>query len=280
MRTWKITIGQISPRTLDCRGNANRASNILEECASCGSTLLVLPELYLSGYEIADAITNEKNKKELQAQIEQSLAMLREKTIKTGVDLLISYPLFSRDEEKPFIALEYLSKGKSRGLHKKINLCNYAQYTEHLTFSAGDEIVVAKTDKGSAGLFVCEDLWHVTNAIFAAKEGAEALFYPSAATVLEKNAGENCLANWQKITVGTAFTQTSYVICCNQASSDSTLYFGGSHVVAPDGEIVLQMPLFEESVAHIELDMDYLEKIREMRPLLANERFEVYRKRF
>lgn len=278
MKKWKISIAQLAPKPLECVANAKRACEILKECASVASQLLVLPELYLSGYEIANLIESPTEKISLQKQIAGALDLLREQTMTTGVDILISYPLFTLETEKPFIALEYLSRGMSLALHRKINLCNYAQYTEHLTFSAGDEIVLAKTEAGTAGLFLCEDLWHVSNAIFAAKEGADVLFYPSAASVLRKKDGGTCLSNWKKITVGTAFTQTSFVVCCNQAVSSSTFYFGGSHVVAPDGEVIMQLPIFEESVAHVELDMLYLEKIRSIRPLLVNERFDVYKR--
>ena len=127
-------------------------------------------------------------------------------------------------------------------------------------------------------MFVCEDLWHMTNAIFAAKLGAEVIFYPAAATVLDRTDGEKCFSNWIKLTQGTAFSQTSYVVCCNQAASGCSIYFGGSHVVDPNGDIVAQLPLFEEAVMDVEIDMNYLNEIREKRPLLKNERFEVYKK--
>jgi predicted amidohydrolase len=48
--------------------------------------------------------------------------------------------------------------------------------------------------------------------------------------------------------------------------------------VDPNGDIVAQLPLFEEAVADVEIDAGYLRMIREKRPLLKNERFEVYRK--
>ena len=118
----------------------------------------------------------------------------------------------------------------------------------------------------------------MTNAIFAAKLGAEAIFYPSAATVLNRADGEKCLLNWKKLTQGTAFSQTSYVVCCNQPASAGSIYFGGSHVVDPNGDLILELPLFEESVMSVDLDLAYLRNIREKRPLLKNERFEVYKK--
>jgi predicted amidohydrolase len=278
MESFRITLAQVAPDVLDTEKNMNRALSLLDDCAKRGSSILVLPELYLSGYEVKDAISTEAGAERLKGDIDEALPLIAEKTRDSGCDILISYPLFEQPGKKPFIALEYFSGGKSIALHRKINLCNYAQYTEHITFSEGDDVTVAEAPSCKAGMFVCEDLWHMTNAIFAAKLGAEVMFYPSAATVLDRADGEKCFSNWKKLTQGTAFSQTSYVVCCNQAASRASIYFGGSHVVDPNGDIVGQLPLFEEAVMDVEIDMEYLREIRRKRPLLRNERFVVYKK--
>lgn len=276
MHKWKITIGQLTPALLDPKKNAMTALSMLDKCAMDGSSLLLLPELYLTGYEIRDAIQSQAERDRIKMDIDASLSLIADKTAKSGVDILISYPLFVADSDRPFIALDYISDGRVVARHRKINLCNYAQYTEHLVFQAGDAVTVANMRHGKGGMFICEDLWHMTNAIFAAKLGAEVIFYPSAATVLRPEEAVQCLNNWKKLTVGTAFSQTSYVVCCNHAASGNVMYFGGSHVVDPNGEIILEMPLFEESIMDVTLDMDHLNEIRAKRPLLKNERFSVY----
>lgn len=277
MKKWKITLAQLAPMTLNVHKNAQRAATLMGDCVKSGSKLLVLPELYLTGYNISREIKEKVKKERLKNDISVALSALRKQSIDTGVDLMISYPLFENDAP-PYIALEYIGCGRSLGLHKKINLCNYAQYTEHLHFQAGSEIVTASSESATAGLFICEDLWHITNAIFATKLGAEVLFYPSAATVVNKEDGKTCFDNWKKLTVGTAFSQTSFVVCCNQASNNSEYYFGGSHVISPTGDVLLSLPLFDEAVADVELDAEILDQVRSMRPLIANERFDVYRK--
>lgn len=277
MSKWKITTGQLMSTTLDVSKNAGAAMDQLERCASVGSSLLVLPELFLTGYDIRDKIQKSSERGHLKRDVETSLSLIMNKTAKCKVDILISYPLFDNNSNKPYIALDYISDGRVIARHRKINLCNYAQYTEHLVFMPGDSVTVADTKHGKAGMFVCEDLWHMTNAIFAAKMGAKVIFYPSAATVLDKDDAAGCLDNWKKLTVGTAFSQTSYVVCCNQAASSDSLYFGGSHIVDPNGDIILEMLLFNESVADITLDMNYLEEIRTKRPLLKNEKFSIYK---
>ncbi len=278
MESFTITLAQVAPVVLDVEKNMKRALSLLDDCGKRGSSILVLPELFLSGYEIKEAISTEAGAERLKRDVDAALPLIAEKTRESGCDVLISYPLFEQPGKRPYIALEYFSGGRSLGLHRKINLCNYAQYTEHLTFSEGDEVTVAEAPACKAGMFVCEDLWHMTNAIFAAKLGAEVIFYPSAATVLDRSEGEKCLSNWKKLTQGTAFSQTSYVVCCNQPASSGSIYFGGSHVVDPNGDVVAQLPLFEEAVTDVEIDMKYLRMIREKRPLLKNERFEVYGK--
>ena len=278
MESFTITLAQVAPVVLDVEKNMKRALSLLDDCGKRGSSILVLPELFLSGYEIKEAISTEAGAERLERNVNAALPLIADKTGESGCDILISYPLFEQPGKRPYIALEYFSGGRSLGLHRKINLCNYAQYTEHLTFSEGDEVTVAETRAFKAGMFVCEDLWHMTNAIFAAKLGAEVIFYPSAATVLDRSEGEKCLSNWKKLTQGTAFSQTSYVVCCNQPASAGSIYFGGSHVVDPNGDLILELPLFEESVMRVDLDLAYLRNIREKRPLLKNERFEVYKK--
>jgi len=278
MEGFTITLAQVTPAVMDVEKNMKRALSLLDDCAKSGSSLLVLPELYLSGYEVKEAISTDIGVERLKKDVSKALNIIAEKTRDSGCDILISYPFFENRVKRPYIALEYFSGGKGLALHRKINLCNYAQYTEHLTFSQGDKITVAEAPCCRAGMLICEDLWHMTNAIFAAKLGAEVIFYPSAATVLDRSDGAKCFSNWKKLTQGTAFSQTSYVVCCNQAASHASLYFGGSHVVDPNGDIMVKLPLYEETVVDVKIDLNYLREIRKMRPLLRNERFEVYKK--
>ena len=277
MESFTITLAQVAPVVLDVEKNMKRALSLLDDCGKRGSSILVLPSSTFPVMRSKRQYRPRRERKGSKGTSTPHFLLLR-KTRDSKCDILISYPLFEQPGKGPYIALEYFSGGQSLARHRKINLCNYAQYTEHLTFSEGDQVTVAEAQNCKAGMFVCEDLWHMTNAIFAAKLGAEVIFYPAAATVLDRTDGEKCFSNWIKLTQGTAFSQTSYVVCCNQAASGCSIYFGGSHVVDPNGDIVAQLPLFEEAVADVEIDAGYLRMIREKRPLLKNERFEVYRK--
>jgi len=53
-------------------------------------------------------------------------------------------------------------------------------------------------------------------------------------------------------------------------------FLGGSHVVSPEGEIISQLPLFEEALVQVRLNGRALEETRKKRPLLRNERVSLY----
>ncbi|MGE4487335.1 MAG: carbon-nitrogen hydrolase family protein [Synergistaceae bacterium] len=166
MESFRITLAQVAPAVMDVEKNMKRALSLLDDCAKRGSSILVLPELYLSGYEVKEAISTEAVAKRLKGDVDAALPLIAEKTRESGCDILISYPLFEQPGKKPYIALEYFSGGKSLAVHRKINLCNYAQYTEHLTFSEGDKVTVAEAPYCRAGMFVCKDLWYIMDVIF------------------------------------------------------------------------------------------------------------------
>jgi predicted amidohydrolase len=51
---------------------------------------------------------------------------------------------------------------------------------------------------------------------------------------------------------------------------------GGSFALSPEGEVLLELPLLEEAEGDVEIDRDALEALRRRRPLLANERHDLY----
>ena len=166
MESFTITLAQVAPVVLDVEKNMKRALSLLDDCGKRGSSILVLPELFLSGYEIKEAISTEAGAERLERNVNAALPLIADKTGESGCDILISYPLFEQPGKRPYIALEYFSRGQSLALHRKINLCNYAQYTEHLTFSEGDKVTVAEALYCRAGMFVCKDLWYIMDVIF------------------------------------------------------------------------------------------------------------------
>lgn len=275
MNDLTLSIAQMAPTLLDVAGNLARINGFMEQAVSSGSDLLVLPEMCLSGYGIEEATLDPGRRATLANETRSAVARIRKESRRLGLDVLLSYPLFSR--EKTYISAEYVSSGKKMALHRKINLCNYAHYREHLHFDEGSSPTLAWTARGVFGILVCEDVWHAANAIVETLLGAEILLIPSAPCVKKNSAGPDSLSHWQTITRGTAFLQTSYLVMVARVGEENgNIFLGGSHVVSPDGEIISQLPLFEEATFQIRLNARDLEETRKKRPLLRNERASLY----
>ena len=276
MQSFTVSVGQMCCDGQDIGRNEEKIVRWLDLAAKEKSRLLVLPELGLTGYQSFADLRSEAEKKDYRRSVEEAVGRISAKTADTGVDVLLSYPSFT--DRGAYIEADYISRGKTLAAHRKVNLCNYAHYTEHLHFTAGDRVTVAAGEEAKFGVVVCEDAWHVMNAICATQAGAEVLLNPSAASVTDERDVVSCLANWEKMSVGTAFFQTSWFILCNQAGpTPDGIYMGGSHVVDPTGKIVAGPLSVDEALLHVQLDGGLLAETRRRRPLLANERMEIYR---
>lgn len=279
MKNLLISVAQMAPTLLDVRANLERILRFMDETSSGGSDLLVLPEMALTGYGIEGILQDQGARARLSRRIGEALSSIREASARLGIDVVVSYPLLFRG--KTFIAAEYVEKGRKTAVHRKINLCNYGHYSEHLHFDAGNRPTVARTRLGDFGLLVCEDIWHAANGIVETLSGAEVLLVPAAPCVLSEEAGPANLEQWETITKATAFLQTSYLVLATRVGMEGqNRFLGGSHVVSPEGRITQRMPLFGEGLLQVEIDGELLSKIRKKRPLLSNERASLYAKAF
>ncbi len=279
MKDFTLSIAQMEPSFLDLQGNMEKIKDLMRECRGRGSGLLVLPEMALTGYGIKEALEEPSGKGQLRAETARALAAIKNESDRLSIDVIVSYPEFSAG--KTFIAASYVSGLRMFVRHRKLNLCNYAHYREHLDFSAGRRHTVARTENAVLGLLICEDFWHAGNSIVESVSGGEVLIVPSAPCVRETSQGQASLASWKKISRATAFLQTSFIAVVSRVGREGgNQFLGGSHVVSPDGEMLVELPLYREALAHVRLDSSLLEKIRGERPLLANEQASILARAF
>jgi len=192
-----------------------------------------------------------------------------------GVDFLMSYPIF--EDDKIFIAAAYVERGEIKAIHRKLNLVNYGHYTEDRNFDSGNSFTVVSTRLGAMGILICEDLWHPVNAAVCASRGMEVLLAPSAPGVPDPSRARDNMEEWKILLRGTAFSLTTPILCATQGGREGSMAFnGGSFALSPEGEVLLELPLLEEAEGDVEIDRDALEALRRRRPLLANERHDLY----
>lgn len=277
-RRYRATLAQTAPELLDIPHNETLAAEALERASARGASLVVFPEMHLSGYGITREELLPRERLVLERDLRRSLDRLAALGERLGVDYLMGYPLF--EGNRTFIAAAYVERGQTVAVHRKLNLANYGSYEEHRNFDPGEAFTVVSTRLGTLGILICEDLWHPVNAAVCAAQGMEILLAPSAPGGAPLQAGNN-RAEWLLLTQGIAFAFTSYLLCVTRGGAEKgTVFNGGAFALSPEGRVLVDLPLHSAAEGDVDIDRDALADLRRRRPLLANERYALYAEAF
>ena len=170
-----------------------------------------------------------------------------------------------------------LAADKPVHVHRKLYLPTYGIFQEERFFGAGRKLETFRLPWGTAGLLICEDLWHPELARRLAVAGTKLLIVVSAAPGrIGAGALPESHESWQTLTRATALLNTCWVVYCNRVGwEEGSFYPGGSHVVRPGGEIADRAPLLEEHLLVTEIDLRDSDRLRWRLPLLDDERFDI-----
>src|SRR5713226_10552641 len=123
-----ITVAQLNPTVGDIAGNADKARRARAVAAGDRSDLVVLSELFLSGYPPEDLVL----KPAFQAACRASIEELARETADGGPALLIGSPWV--EDGKLYNACALLDDGRVAAIRFKANLPNYGVFDEKRLF--------------------------------------------------------------------------------------------------------------------------------------------------
>jgi predicted amidohydrolase len=127
-------------------------------------------------------------------------------------------------------------------------------------------------------MLICEDFWHASPPYLLWQDGAD-LFLLSSASIgrgitAEPKPESSAWVEHTNRAYASLFT--IFVAHANRTGFEDGLNFwGGSTLFDPNGNMVAQAPLFEESVLKTEIDFNELHRTRSRLPLLRDERPEL-----
>lgn len=167
-------------------------------------------------------------------------------------------------------------EGRQIGKHRKahlfdINVEGGQQFKESDTLSAGGWIGSFDTEFGKIGLCVCYDFRFPETARLMAQDGAKIILVPAA---FNMTTGP---AHWELMFRQRAVESQCYVIGTAPARDPDSSYTSWAHSIAVDpwGTVLMQMGEKEE-VRIVDMDLDYVDKVRAELPLLAHRRTDLY----
>lgn len=267
MRRFRLAVGQIAPTLGDLERNVALHERMAREAAERSASLLVFPELSLTGYFLKDQVPSVA----LRPDADGFRPLLE---ASRRVALVVGFVEETADHRFHNTAA-YLEGGEIRHLHRKAYLPTYGIFDEQRDLAAGESIRAFDTALGRMALLICEDLWHPAAAGIAAWDGAEILICSSASPgrgPADAAPFQNA-ATWERVIRAYGDLFTAFVVYANRVGyEDGACFWGGSEVVDPEGSTVAKAAYLEEELLVADLEPGALRRARITNPLLRDER--------
>ena len=272
---YRIALAQVAPRLGDLEANRELVARTVRDASRHGAALTVFPELALTGYLLQDLVPDVA----LRADDPRLLAIADE-----APGMLVAAGFVEETDDHRYCnSVALVRDGTLLGLHRKVHLPTYGLFDEGRFTRTGDRIrtVDAGAPVGRIGMSVCEDFWHASVPMLQALDGAALLVNVAAgpSRAPGSSAGLAAIAGWHKMQDTYALLGTVPLAFCNRVGNEEGLTFwGGSRLLAADGSVVVEAPLWEEALVVGTLDTDDLRMQRYGLPLLADERLDLVRR--
>ncbi|GGG79897.1 NAD+ synthase [Salipiger pallidus] len=240
---FRLTIAQLNPTLGDLAGNAALAKDAWDKAREAGADMVALPEMFICGYNAQDLPLKNAFTLDCMEAVRQLAADCAE-----GPTLAIGTPWVEGTEL--YNAYVICTGGKLVTQIFKHHLPNYNVFDELRIFDSGPvggPYAVAGTRIGSP---VCEDAWYEDVSETLAETGAEFLLVPNGSPYY-RDKQEMRLNQMVARVVETGLP----LIYLNMVGGqDDQVFDGGSFVLNPGGAPALQLPVFEEAIAHVDLE--------------------------
>jgi len=265
--------------------NASQIMSFARRAEEDGVSVLVTPELGVTGYTCADLFGQDA----LLLGAEKAVGEIARSTRGMHLTLVVGVPV--RVDDRLYNCAAVIRGGTLRALVPKIYLPTYNEFYENRWFSSGEDFLCGRSsgtspiyDDGKSlvregfggsvryagstvnispdilfrighatvAIEVCEDLWTpIPPSSYHALSGAQVILNLSASNeVLSKHEYRKSLVSSQS-----ARTVSAYVYCsCGYGESTQDLVFAGSSLIAENGSILSQSERFSLEGEIIEAD--------------------------
>ena len=238
--TLRIAVAQLNPTVGDVAGNLAKAREARADAARQGADLLLLTELFISGYPPEDLVLKPAFLKACRAAVEALAA----DTADGGPGVIIGFPRQGETGRHNSVAV--LDDGKVIATRDKVDLPNYGEFDEKRVFDQGAMPGPVNFRGVRIGIPICEDIWGDLGVCETlAESGAEMLLSPNGSPYYRtKTDVRHQVAIRQVIETGLP------LVYANQLGGQDELVFdGASFGLNADNSLAFQMSQFEETIA-------------------------------
>ena len=236
----RIAIAQINCTVGDLTGNAKKILDYTNQAKSKGSSLVITPELCLSGCPTEDILLRDGFRKACIKTLDNLVKEIN------GISLLLGHPYFINDHI--YNAASLICNGKIVSTYFKNDLLDDNLFQEHRYFKAGSDNCIFSVEGIKFGVNISTDIWKETNVISAKEEGAKVLILLCATPY-----HSNKLSLFHKMVCQRSHKIGIAIICVNLVGGQDELIFdGASFVTNNKGDLTNQFDEFIETLGLIE----------------------------
>ncbi len=264
-----------SVKVADVKANLQYIQALTKKAAENEVSLLVFPELCITGYSCADLFAQSL----LVDEAEKAVAALAGDSSGYKTASIVGAPV--RIAGRLYNCAIVLKDGKIHGIVPKVYLPNYNEFYEARWFSSGEDFSggrrfisyagfevevsprqIFKLGNTSFAIEICEDLWvPIPPSSYHALAGAEIIANLSASNeVLMKHNYRKALTENQSARTISGYVYSS----CGFGESTQDLVYAGSSLICENGSLLAENPRFSTDSGLIISDID-TEKIRILR---------------
>ena len=244
----KIGFAQINPTVGDLRGNFEKITGAYDQLARAGADIVIAPELAVTGYPPQDLVFKSRFVPENLAVLDQLQKRLNKPA------LLVGFVDRNEGRGKPFHnAAALLQAGEPLQKTHKSLLPTYDVFDEDRYFEPAREIAPLKFRGHRIGVTICEDIWteRYLPRPFYDVDPVRALVAQEAEMILNVSASPFSLrkpAVRREMISGLAGTYQRPIFYCNAVGGNDQLVFDGNSIaVNARGQLLAQLPAFEEA---------------------------------
>lgn len=263
MGTFGLTLVSTHPRLGD---TARNREEMLGHVARAKGDVVVFGEMALTGYVLRDRVRN------LAETLDgPSVTSFQKAAEKHGKNVVFGFPRAdSTRRGLVYDSAAFVTRDGAVHHYDKTFLSTFGPFEDGLWFAAGRDPGFVEVDEARFGLSICYDMFFPELHRAYALAGADVLLNISASPNTSRRF-------FEPLFPARAIENTCFVAYCNVAGpQEEMVYWGGSQVWGPRGDLKARGAYFEPSVLECDIDLDELAFARPHRPTIRDARPDVF----
>jgi len=260
MNDFVIALAQINPTVGALEHNADLIIGQVQAAADSGASVVVFPELCLSGYPPEDLVLKRHFLEDVERQLERIAA-----SISPHMMTVVGAPVWN--EGHVYNTAVVIRDGSTLQRYFKMTLPNYGVFDEKRVFAEGSTPMVIDVNGRRLALHICEDSWSTDFASCQLLQGikADALINLSASPYHRTK----MQTRTENLGRTAKFLGIPLLYCNLVGGQDELVFDGGSLVLDHEGRVTSRAAKFEEDLLMVEFPLIGKAVVDNFQPLPA-----------